>query len=230
MSEARLNAESAVLGALTALVYTFQMIVGIGTAVSYLAVIPLVYGLNQSRSEWIRISLVAMVMIFAFNDIGGSLFFIFFIVPMSISIMMKMTGLSIFLSEGPLFWSLSLVLYKLGWIVGFKIPLLFNDWWVILAFLFCAVVVATFSKITYLILRPFDFHPCLKSTRLENIVLIAIMNLAVIFAVYGFSAQSFLNSSIMIPLIMIEPLKILAMRMERVALRTFQLFYNKLLH
>ena len=230
MTEARLNAESAVLGALTALVYTFQMIVGIGTAVSYLAVIPLVYGLNQSRSEWVRIVVVAVVMIFAFNDVGGSLFFIFFIVPMSISIMMKMTGLSVFLSEGPLFWSLSLVLYKLGWIVGFKIPLMFNDWWVILAFLFCAVTVATFSKITYLALRPFDFHPHYKDMKIENVGLILVLNLIVVFAIYGFSAQSFLNSGIMIPLIMIEPLKILATRTEKAALHTFQLFYNKLLH
>ena len=230
MTEARLNAESAILGALTALVYTFQMIVGVGTAVSYLAVIPLVYGLSQSRSEWFRIVVVAVVMIFTFNDVGGSLFFILFVVPMSISVMMNLSGLSIFLSEGPLFWSLTLILYKLGWIVGFKIPLLFNDWWVILAFLFCAAVVAAFSKITYLILRPFDFHPSFKSIRIENIVLIAIVNLAVVFIIYGFSDQAILNSSLMVPLIMIEPLKILAMRTEKAALRTFQLFHNKLLH
>lgn len=230
MTEARLNAESAILGALTALVYTFQMIVGIGTAISYLAVIPLVYGLNQSRSEWVRIVVVAVVMILAFNDIGGSLFFILFVVPMSISIMMKMNGLPVFLSEGPLFWSLTLLLYKLGWIVGFKIPLMFNDWWVILDFLFCAVTVATFSKITYLALRPFDFHTHYKNIKIENVGLILVLNLIVVFTIYGFSDQAVLNSSIMVSLIMIEPLKTLAMRTEKAALHTFQLLYNKLLH
>ncbi len=228
MTKARQNAESAILGALTALIYTFQMIYGIGTAISYLAVFPLVYAMNQSRSEWLRIVVVASVIIFAFNDLGGSLFFILFIVPMSISIMMKINGLSIFLAEGPLFWSLVLILYKLGWIVGFEIPPLFRDWWVLLVFLFCAFVIAVFSKIAYLTLKVFDFRPRSNSAGFEFFAVIIALNSLAVFVVYGFSIQALFNLIIIMPLMMIEPLKLTVAEIERVAVHAFQLLYNKL--
>ncbi len=215
------------MGALTALIYTFQLIYGIGTAISYLAVIPLVYALSQSRSEWLKIVVVSSVMIFAFNDLGGSLFFLLFIVPMSVSIMMKIGGLSVFLAEGPLFWSMALILYKLGWIVGFEIPPFFHDWWVILLFLFCAFVIMTFSKIAYLTLRTFDFHPYSNIAGIKIVVILMVLNSFAVFAVYGFSIQSFLNISIMIPLMMIDPLKLSIAEMEKVAVHTFQRIHGK---
>lgn len=227
MTKAQQNAESAILAALTALVYTFQMIYGIGTAISYLAVIPLVYAMNRSYYEWLRIVVVASVIIFAFNDLGGSLFFILFIVPMSLSIMMKISGLSIFLAGGPLFWSLILILYKLGWVVGFEIPPFFHDWWVILTFLFCAFIVAAFSKIAYLALRIFDFRPHFSNAGVEFVVVIITLNFLAIFAVYGFSNQLFLNLAVMMPLIMIEPLKLSIIEMEKMAIHTLQLLHNR---
>ncbi len=228
MTKARQNAESAILAAVTALIYTFQLIYGIGTAISYLSVIPLVYAMNRSRSEWLRIVIVSSVVIFAFNDLGGSLFFILFIVPMSVSVALRLNGLPVFLSEGPLFLSLILTLYKFGWIVGFKIPPIFNNWWVILAFLFCAFVISAFSKITYLALRVFDFRPRFNGVRFEFFVMIMLMDLLAILVVYGLSEQLFISLSVVFPLVMMEQLKRSIAEMEKMVVYTFQLLHNKL--
>ena len=225
-TSARLNAEGAILGVLTALIYTFQMMVGIGTAISYLAVIPLVYGLSKTYSEWARIVIVASVVILMLNDLGGTLFFLLFIVPLSLSVFLRMKGFSLFMAEGPLFWALVLILYKLAWIVGFTIPAEFDDWWVILVFLFCAAVVFVFSKITYMTLKPFDLR-IQTITKTNGALLLSSVNLLTLLMVYGFSFQAFLSAIFMLPLLLTEPFETFTIKMEKMLLKTIQLIHNR---
>ncbi len=227
MTKAQQNSEAAILAALTALVYTFQLIYGIGTVISYLSVIPLVYGMSRSRSEWLKMAIVSSVMVFLMNDIAGSLFFVLFIVPMSVSVMMRTSGISIFLAESPLLWSLIIVLSKFGWIVGFEIPPLFDGWWIVLVLLFLAFVVEGFSRITKMALRSFGFHPRIKNWGFEPALIITVIDSVFIFVFYGLSEQSLLNFGVVLPLMMVEPLKLSVVEMEKIAMRTLHLLHRR---
>ncbi len=223
------NAEGAVLGTLTALVYTFQMIFGVGTAISFLSVVPLVYGLSDSKNKWVRISSVAMLLVFVMNGIGAFLFFVLFILPMSISVFLKTTGMSTFVSAGPLFWSLVLILSKFGLVVGFTIPPQLKEWWLLLAFMFCVGMVLLFSKIALLVLKPFDFQPELKIPKFEMTIFVSTLNLATVFSFYGLSDQTFLILAFMAPLVALEPLKYISLKTEKALLYTLYAFRNRFL-
>jgi hypothetical protein len=220
-------AEGAVLGTLTALIYTFQVIFGVGSAISFLSVIPLTYGLSNSWREWIRITIVAMVFVFLLNGVGAFLFFVLFILPMSLSVFLKSSGISTFVASAPFFGSLVLMLSKFGWIAGFYIPSQLENWWILLAFIFCVTITFIFSKITFMVLRPFDFQPTLKISKFKTTILVSSLNLIIVLYLYGFSTQSFFTLAFITPLMALEPLKHISVKTEKVVVYTFNIFRNR---
>ncbi|BBJ27146.1 hypothetical protein [Athalassotoga saccharophila] len=177
--------ESAILGGLTSLIYTMQLITGIGTAISYLSLIPLFYAGRRSLSEWVKVSIVSSVFIFTFNDIGGSLFFILFMVPLSLSLLIRFYDYPLAVSSIPIFSSLILILSKFSWMVGFSIPSFLKDFWVILAFGFSALIVELFLKFIHNVIEKFE----ISSRGRVNVPssLILIFGSVVVFSVYGLS-------------------------------------------
>jgi hypothetical protein len=183
--------EGAILGGLTALVYTMQLIFGIGTAISYLSLIPLVYSGKKSISEWTKVVVVSSIFIFTFNDIGGALFFILFMVPVSFSLILRLNGEYLSIAVSPILLSLILILTEFSWIVGFKIPQFLGDFWIVLAFIFCLFVVEIFSKVIFNILEKFkdDFGEKIDLPKF----LILLIDLGGITLVYKFSLLTLLN-------------------------------------
>lgn len=194
--------EGAILGGLTALIYTMQLIVGVGTAISYLSLIPLVYSGEKSFSEWIKVVIVSTIFAFAFNDIGGALFFILFIVPMSLSLVLRFNGQSISISSGPLFISLVIILSKFSWIVGFTIPASLQNFWVILAFGFSILAVEVFSKFIHSIIEKFEMKPT-ESFKIPDVFLLMFDALAII-SVYGFSLSFVFSVSALFSIFLFE--------------------------
>lgn len=187
--------ESAILGGLTALIYTMQMITGIGTAISYLSLIPLFYAGQKSFSEWIKVSIVASVFVFTFNDIGGSLFFVLFMVPLSVSLLLRFNDYPLSISVIPIFSSLVLILSKLSWIVGFSIPSNLKDFWIILTFGFTLFLVEIFLRFIENVMEKFEINHVGK-IYIPSFMLLFFGN-AVVFLTYGLSLSTILSISVM---------------------------------
>ncbi len=186
--------ESAILGGLTALIYTMQLITGIGTAISYLSLIPLFYAGRRSLSEWVKVSIVSAVFIFAFNDIGGSLFFILFIVPLSLSLLIRFYDYPLAVSSMPIFSSLILILSKFSWVIGFSIPFFLKDFWVILTFGFSVFIVEAFLRFAHNVIEKFEINSRDKINIPSSLFLI--FGSVVIFLVYGLSFSTVLSISV----------------------------------
>ncbi len=194
--------EGAILGSLTALIYTMQLVFGIGTAVSYLSLVPLVYSGKKSFSEWIKVASVSSLFIFAFNDIGGAIFFLLFIIPLSLSIILRSRGEYLFVSSSVIFWSLVLILSKMSWIVGFHIPDFLASSWVLLTFIFSMFVVELLSRIISNILERFEYEPKEKLFPIKVIFLI--VNFLIIFVTYSLTLQTLLIFAIMLAIFILE--------------------------
>ncbi|MGC9212758.1 MAG: hypothetical protein ACP5F2_04785 [Athalassotoga sp.] len=183
--------ESAILGGLTALIYTMQLITGIGTAISYLSLIPLFYAGRRSLSEWVRVSIVSAVFIFTFNDIGGSLFFILFMVPLSLSLVIRFYDYPLAVSSIPIFSSLILILSKFSWVVGFSIPPFLKDFWVILAFGFSIFIVEVFLRFIHNVIEKFEID---SRGRIDiSSALFLVFGSIVVFSVYGLSFSTIMS-------------------------------------
>jgi len=177
--------EGAIIGGLTALIYTMQLITGVGTAISYLSLIPLVYAGERSFSEWIKVIIVSTIFVFAFNDIGGALFFVLFMIPMSLSLILRFNGQPLSASSSPIFVAIVLILSKFSWIVGFTIPQSIKDFWVILAFAFVTFAVEIFSKFIHNIIEKFEVRSN-ESPKIPEVILL-FSDVVIIITVYGLS-------------------------------------------
>ncbi|MCL5032740.1 MAG: hypothetical protein M1542_05815 [Thermotogae bacterium] len=181
--------EGAILGGLTALIYTMQLIAGIGTVVSYLSLIPLVYAGERSFSEWIKVIVVSTIFVFAFNDLGGALFFVLFIVPLSLSLILRFNNQSLSISSSPIFVAIVLILSRFPWIVGFTISRYLNDFWanfwVIFAFIFVTLTVEIFSRFIHNIIEKFEVKSN-ENPKIPDVILL-FLDTVIIITVYGLS-------------------------------------------
>lgn len=194
--------EGAILGGLTALIYTMQLMVGFGTAMSYLSLIPLVYSGEKSFSEWIKVVIVSTIFVFVFNDIGGALFFILFIVPMSLSLILSFNGQPVSISAGPLFISIVLILSKFSWIVGVTIPDSLKNFWVVLAFGFSILAIEVFSKFIHSIIEKFEIKPN-ESFKIPDVFLL-IFDSVMIVMIYSFSLPFVFSMSVIFSIFLFE--------------------------
>lgn len=177
--------EGAILGGLTALIYTMQLIAGIGTVISYLSLIPIVYAGKRSFSEWIKVVTVSTIFVFAFNDIGGALFFVLFMIPMSLSLILRFNNQPLSISSSPIFVAIVLILSRFSWIVGFTIPSYLNDFWVILAFIFVIFTVEIFSRFIRNIIEKFEVNSN-ENPKIPDVILL-FLDIVIIITVYGLS-------------------------------------------
>ncbi len=194
--------EGAILGGLTALIYTMQLIVGIGTAISYLSLIPLVYAGERSFSEWIKVIVVSTIFAFAFNDIGGALFFVLFMIPMSLSLILRFNGQSLSVSSSPIFIAIILILSKFSWIVGLTIPQYLNDFWVILAFIFVTFTVEIFSRFIHNIMGKFEIRSS-ENPKIPDVILL-FLDAVIITTVYGLSLSFVFSISVILSVFLFE--------------------------
>ncbi len=177
--------EGAILGGLTALIYTMQLITGVGTAISYLSLIPLVYAGERSFSEWIKVIIVSTIFVFAFNDIGGALFFVLFMIPMSLSLILRFNGQPLSVSSSPIFVAIVLILSRFSWIIEFTIPQYLNNFWVILAFIFVTFTVEVFSRFIHNIIEKFEVKSN-ENPKIPDVILL-FLDAVIIATVYGLS-------------------------------------------